>query len=60
MSEANGKVCCNCVHNIRTGEVPDIKCHCNIDGHYIGYMDCMTGWCRRWKRDRKLDKEDKK
>ena len=57
MSESNGKVCCSCGHNIRTGEVPDIKCHCDIDGHRIGYVECMTGWCRRWKRNRKLDKE---
>lgn len=57
MSESNGKVCCNCVHNIRTGEETDIKCHCDIDGHYIGYVDCMTGWCKHWNRDRKLEKE---
>ena len=55
MSEANGRVCCSCGHNIRTGAAPDIKCHCDTDGHYIGYVECMSGWCRRYKRD----KEDK-
>lgn len=57
MSEENGKVCCSCSRNIRTGEAPDIKCHCDIDGHHIGYTECMTGWCRHWKKDRKWDKE---
>ena len=56
MSEENGKVCCSCGHNIRTGEVPDIKSHCDIDGHHIGYVECMTGWCKRWKRDRKWNR----
>lgn len=32
MSDENGKVCCSCGHNIRTGEASDIKCHCDIDG----------------------------
>ena len=49
------KVCCNCKHNIRTGEVPHIQCHCDIDDTYIGYVTCMTYRCKRWARDRKLD-----
>lgn len=32
------KVCCNCKHNIRTGKAPNIECHCEIDGSYIGYV----------------------
>ena len=51
------RCCCNCGNNIRTGEVTSIKCHCAIDGHYIGYIECFEGWCRRWKRDRKWDNE---
>ena len=35
-------------------EVPDIKCHCDVDGHHIGYTECMTGWCRHWKQDKKF------
>lgn len=46
------RVCCNCRHNIRTGEIGYIKCHCDIDGHYIGYVECFEGWCRRWAKDR--------
>ena len=49
------RVCCNCGNNIRTGESANVKCHCAIDGHYIGYIECFEGWCRRWKRDRKWD-----
>lgn len=56
MSEANGKVCCSCGHNIRTKEGSSTECHCDIGGRYIGYVDCMIGWCRHWKRDRKWDK----
>ena len=56
MSVENNKVCCNCRHNIRTGEIGKRVCHCDIDGHYIGYIECMTGWCRHWSRERE-DKE---
>lgn len=52
MSAKNNKVCCNCRHNIRTS---DGECHCDIDGHYIGYIDCFEHWCRRWARDKKFD-----
>lgn len=52
MSEENGKVCCNCRHCIRTGEIANIECHCDIDNHYIGYIACMTYWCRHWSRDK--------
>lgn len=34
------RVCCNCRHNIRTGDPGKIKCHCDIDNHYIGYVRC--------------------
>jgi len=51
MSVENNKVCCNCRHNIRTGEVPNIECHCEIDGSYIGYVKCMEYWCRHWSKE---------
>ena len=52
------RVCCNCGNNIRTeDEKGHIKCHCKIDGHYIGYVECFDGWCRRWRKDRKWDDE---
>lgn len=71
MSVENGKVCCNCRHNIRKREVmfketfikcaimlkeTFIKCYCDIDNHYIGYTECMAGWCRHWAKDKEVDK----
>lgn len=50
MSVENGKVCCNCRHCIRIG---DWECECQEDGHYIGYVECMEGWCRHWATDEK-------
>lgn len=55
MSVENGKVCCNCRHCIRQWD--DKKhsewCHtyCDIDQHYIGYVECHTGWCKHWSED---------
>lgn len=48
----NGKVCCNCRHCIRTGEVSNITCHCDIDGSWLSYITVMTHWCRHWSRER--------
>lgn len=45
------KVCCNCKHNIRTGEVPNIKSHCELDGSYIGYVKCMEYRCEHWEEE---------
>ena len=55
MSEENGKVCCNCRHCIRK-TAPDgyVTCHCEIDDNrYIGYIECMIGWCKHWATDAK-------
>ena len=58
MSEENGKVCCNCWHNIRHRDIHDqVMCICEVDDHYIGYMECMEGWCRHWASDEKKWKE---
>lgn len=46
------RVCCNCRHNIRTGDPGKIKCHCDIDNHYIDYVECFEGWCNRWSKDK--------
>lgn len=57
MSVYNDKVCCNCRHDIRTD---DYENYCDIDGHYIGYIECFEGWCRHWakeKRDENTDHE---
>ena len=58
--ESRKRICCNCGHNIRTAEGRRIKCHCEIDGHYIGYVECFSGWCKRWKRETKWDKTNDK
>lgn len=53
MSEKNGKVCCNCVHNIRVRKNGNIECHCNAkDNKWLSYLDVMTGWCNKWTGDR--------
>lgn len=54
MSVETGKVCCNRRRRIR---IEDEKhrtiCRCEIDNHRIGYIECMTGWCRRWAKERR-------
>lgn len=58
MSVETGKVCCNCRHNIRTrGEDMYTICTCEIDGHHIGYVECMENWCRHWASDEKKWRE---
>lgn len=57
MSVENGKVCCNCRHNIRTKD-KRVKNTCDIDGCYIGYVQCMTGWCRHWAKDKEAQDAD--
>ena len=52
MSEENGKVCCNCRHNIREGKGADIHCRCDVTGDYLGYVRVMTYWCRHWSKER--------
>ena len=43
------KCCCNCLHNIRTGEPASKVCHCDIYGHYIGYVACFENRCDKWE-----------
>lgn len=50
-------VCCSCVHNIRCpekGDLANIKCYCEIDNHYIGYISCMSNYCDNWERSTRL------
>lgn len=55
MSE--NRCCCNCGHNIREWDGGYCHCHCEVHDKYMGYIEVMTGWCRRWKRDRKWDEK---
>lgn len=48
------KCCCTCKHNIRTGDIGNVECHCEIDEHYINYVACFKRTCRRWKKNEAL------
>lgn len=41
------RVCCNC----RNRKASEVVSKCMIDGHYIGYVQCFTNWCRHWATD---------
>lgn len=56
MSE--NRCCCNCRHNIRIPERTYVECRCEIDDHYIGYVDTFEGWCKRWAKDHKWDAKE--
>lgn len=57
MNGERKRVCCNCGNNKRIADEHGmiIRNECAIDGHYIGYVECMEGWCRRWKKERKWE-----
>lgn len=53
MSAENGKVCCNCRHNIRRDDDKGYThCYCEIDDKYMGYSQVMEGWCKHWSKER--------
>jgi len=54
--EERKRICCNCARNIRTQTKDGIKCTCELDGSYIGYVACFTNWCNRWKKSKKFEK----
>ena len=60
MSESNGKVCCNCRHCKRKRCAFRIEgafitqTYCDVDNRYIGYVECMEGWCRHWAKEREV------
>lgn len=49
--EGKDRVCCNCRHNKRTSKKTYVDCNCDIDGHYIGYVQGFDSWCRHWAKD---------
>lgn len=53
--EGKDRVCCNCRHNKRIPKRTYIQCKCDIDGHYIGYVQCFDNWCRHWANERRAD-----
>ena len=45
------RCCCSCRNNIRTkNKVWGHVCHCDKDGHYIGYVANFTQVCEEWER----------
>lgn len=57
------RCCCNCRHDIRIKQPnnPDIvsHCECEIDGHYISYVETFEGWCRHWAKQTHNQKKNK-
>lgn len=59
MSVDNGKVCCNCRHNIRehNEEYDMTQCRCEVSNECMGYMKVMEGWCRHWSKEIEKDED---
>lgn len=57
MSVENGKVCCNCRHNIRARDekYDMIICRCEIHDCYMSYVQVMEEWCRRWSKEKERE-----
>ena len=49
--EGKDRVCCNCKHNKAMPKSTYIRNICDIDGHYIGYLEGFDCWCRHWAKD---------
>ena len=47
------QACVNCGRCVRLVEDGEIRCHCELDNHLIGYVECFTSWCRRWKSEKR-------
>lgn len=45
----SARKCVNCRRRILDNRG---NSHCEIDGHYIGYLECFDGWCRHWATDK--------
>lgn len=49
--------CVNCRHCLRITKKTYVETRCEIDYHYIGYVECFEHWCRRWAKDHTFDEE---
>ena len=54
------RCCCNCGRCLRVDKGTHKENHCEIDGHYIGYIETFEGWCRRWTKDHTFDEMEAK
>lgn len=46
------KCCCSCRNNKRTEQDGCIVCHCDKDGHYIGYVANFETVCDEWEEEK--------
>lgn len=49
------KCCCTCVHCLRVKDRHGFVKNntCELDGHYIGYVETFEGCCDKWKKEKK-------
>ena len=47
------KCCCSCTHNIRKQDekMAGIYCECEIDKHYIDFVECFSCVCEEYKAE---------
>ena len=50
--------CVNCHHNKRISKKTYVETRCDIDNHYIGYVECFEHWCRHWAKDHTFDDKE--
>lgn len=46
------KCCCNCRRCLRVEEKGHINTYCEVDGHWIGHVECFDSWCRHWAKEK--------
>lgn len=44
------KCCCSCKHNKRVPHKEYVFCHCDKDGHNIGYVANFEQVCKEWEK----------
>ncbi len=50
------RCCCTCDRNKRINdESGHISCECEIDGHYISYLDVFEQSCRHYALDKEYE-----
>ena len=45
------RFCMTCYHYQPVEEKGRTNIICDVDGHYIGYIQASEQWCRRWKHE---------
>lgn len=48
------RCCCNCRRNKRVKDRTGyIRCYCELDNHYIGYLEAFGNWCPKWEKEKR-------